>query len=317
MPLQFGRSGFIRTGEESSYGSASSSKTVFSRINSASLQAVQERERKTFLSHSSAAFQAGHFDVFNVVGGSVELPLFYGGSGIFLKAACGSVTDASTGGSPAEKHQYIPSATLPSLTIDLQRGTGSVEEFLGCMISSLTISGSAGEEIMMSFDIIAQSAAARNTAITPSFGTGKQMFHYENDSNRLAWNSGNFNVKSFDFSVDNKLDRRNVLGSKQTLQPAISDVREVQLTVTLEMLGNDLYTAMLAGTASDLSMKFDRTDASFEIILRNAYIVDYSDPVNTFGPLERTLTFVGESDSTDEAFELIIENGEASGISNN
>ena len=84
MPLEFGRSGFIRSGEESSYGSSSGSKTVFSRINSASLQSVQERERKTFLSHSSAAFQAGHFDVFNVVGGSLEMPLFYGGSGLFL-----------------------------------------------------------------------------------------------------------------------------------------------------------------------------------------------------------------------------------------
>ena len=317
MPLEFGRSGFIRSGEESSYGSSSGSKTVFSRINSASLQSVQERERKTFLSHSSAAFQAGHFDVFNVVGGSLEMPLFYGGSGLFLKAACGTVTDSSTGGSPAEKHQYIPTSTLPSLSIDLQRGTGSVEEFVGCMISTLTISGAAGEEILMSMDIISQHAVARTTAITPSFGTGHQIFHFENDSNKLAWNSSNYAVKNFEFSLDNKLDRRNVLGSKQTLQPAIADVREVRLTVTLEMEGNDLYNAMLNGTASDLSMKFDRTDASFEIILRNAYIVDYSDNVNSFGPLERTLTFVGEADSSDEAFELIIENGEASGISNN
>ena len=317
MPLEFGRSGFIRSGEESSYGSSSGSKTVFSRINSGSLQSVQERERKTFLSHSSAAFQAGHFDVFNVVGGSIEMPLFYGGSGLFLKAACGTVTDSSTGGSPAEKHQYIPTATLPSLTIDFQRGTGSLEEFLGCMISTLTISGAAGEEVMMNLDILAQSASAREAKISSSFGTGHQIFHFENDSNKLAWNSANYAVKNFEFTLDNKLDRRNVLGSKQTLEPAISDVREVRLTVTLEMEGNDLYNAMLAGTASDLSLKFDRTDASFEIILRNAYIVDYSDNVNSFGPLERSLTFVGESDASDEAFELIIENGEASGISNN
>mgnify|MGYP003143157231 FL=1 len=317
MPLEFGRSGFIRTGEESTYGTASGSKTVFSRINSSSLQSTQERERKTFLSQSAAAFSAGHFDVFTVVGGSIELPLFYGGSGIYLKAACGSLTDTSTGGSPAEKHQYIPSATLPSLTIDLIRGTGSLEEFKGCMISQMTISGAAGEEIMMSLDVVAQSASAREAKVSSSFGTGQQIFHYENDSNRLAWNAGNFNVKNFEFSLDNKLDRRNVLGSKLTLEPAISDVREVRLTVTLEMMGNDLYNAMLAGTASDLSMKFDRTDASFEIILRNAYIVDYSDNVSSFGPLERTLTFVGEADSTDEAFELIIHNAEASGISNN
>tara|TARA_R100000734_G_C3296957_1_gene88023 strand:+ start:35 stop:988 length:954 start_codon:yes stop_codon:yes gene_type:complete len=317
MPLEFGRSGFIRCGEESSYGSASGSKTVFSRINSATLQSTQERERKTFLSQSSAAFSVGHFDVFTVVGGSIELPLFYSGSGIYLKAACGTLTDTSTGGSPAEQHQYIPSANLPSLTIDLQRGTGSLEQFSGCMISTLTISGAAGEEIMMSLDIVAQSATAREASISPSFGTGKQIFHFENDSNKLAYNGSNYAVKNFEFSLDNKLDRRNVLGSKQTLEPAISDVREVTLSVTLEMEDDTLYNAMLAGTVSDVSMKFVRADAELEILLRNCYITEYSDNVNSFGPLERSLVFVGEADSSDEAFEIIIKNAEASGISNN
>lgn len=316
MPLQFGRSGFLKSGEESTYGSASGSKTVFSRIVSASLQSVQERERKTYLSQSAAAFQNGHFDVFTVVGGTIDLPLFYSGSGIFLKAACGSVTSTSTGGSPAEQHQYIPDSSLGSLTIDLQRGTGSSEEFLGCMISSLTISGAAGEEIMMSLDIIAQSASARAGGISASYGTGKQVFHYENDSNKLHWNSTAFPCRSFEFRLDNKLERRNLLGSKTTLQPAISDVREVTVTATLEMEDNALYNAQLAGTVSDLSIKFVRSDANLDILLRNAYIIDYSDAVNNFGALERTLTFVGEADATDEAFEIIIQNGQASGISN-
>ena len=124
-------------------------------------------------------------------------------------------------------------------------------------------------------------------------------------------------MKSFEFNLDNKLDRRNLLGSKQTLQPVISDVREVSLSVTLEMEDDALYNAMLAGTTSDVSIKFVRSDADCEILLRNCYISEYSDPVSTFGPLERTVTFVGESDSSDEAFEIIIKNAEASGISNN
>lgn len=314
MPLEFGRGAFIKIGEESTYGTIAGSMSVDNRIISASFQKTQEKERKTHLSQSgSGGFQNGHFEAFLNVGGSIDLPLLYEGSGILLKAAVGNAT--SSGAGPYE-HLYVPSAdgSVPSLSIGLQRGTGSKEVFLGCKVSTMTISGSAGEEITASFDIIAQDANSRAAAYTSSFGSGKQMFHFE--CGELNYNSATYKMKSFEFTLDNKLERRNLLGSKKSLEPVVSDVKDVTLSVTLEMEDNNLFDAYIAGTQSDVVFTLTNSTDSCEITIRNCYITDYTDDINTFGPIERTMVFVGESDASDEAIQIKITNNQASAIAN-
>ena len=72
--LQFGRGGFIKIGEESTYGTIAGAMGVNNRIISTSFQKTQEKERKTHLSQSGAGgFQNGHFESFLVVGGSIYL----------------------------------------------------------------------------------------------------------------------------------------------------------------------------------------------------------------------------------------------------
>lgn len=318
--LQFGRGGFIKVGEESTYGTIASAMDVNNRIISASFQKTQEKERKTHLSQSGAGgFQNGHFEAFLTVGGSIDLPLLYEGSGILLKAALGAVTTTDLGVSedPRYQHDYEPATDggLPSLSIGLQRGTGSYEVFKGCKVSTLSISGTAGEEITSSVEVLAQDANSRGTATTSNFGSGKQMFHYE--CGDLNYNSVDYKMKSFEFTLDNKLERRNVLGDKKTLEPITNDIREVTLTVTLELGDNLLYTAYLDGTQQDA--KFTLTngeDDTCEILIRNCYITDYSDDINTFGALERTMTFVGEGDGSDEPVRIRITNNQSSGIAN-
>ena len=318
MALQFGRGAFIKLGEESTYGTIAGAMGVDNRIISASFQKTQEKERKTHLSQSGGGgFQNGHFEAFLNCGGSIDLPLLYEGTGMLIKAAVGNAT--TTGAGPYE-HSYIPTAdgTVPSLSIALQRGTGitnSKEIFLGCKVSSMSISGSAGEEITASFDIIAQDSQARAAALTSSFGSGKQMFHYE--CGNLSYSGNNFPMKSFEFTLDNKLERRNVLGDKKTLEPVVSDVKDVTLSVTLEMEDNLLFDNYIAGTQSDVVFTMTNSDGdACEITIRNAYVTDYDDSVNTFGPLERTMTFVGESDAVDEAILIKITNQQSSAVAN-
>lgn len=315
MPLEFGRGAFIKIGEESTYGTIAGAMGVDNRIISASFQKTQEKERKTHLSQSgSGGFQNGHFDAFLNVGGTIDLPLLYEGSGMLIKAAVGNAT---TSGSGPYEHLYIPSTdgSVPSLSIGLQRGTGSKEIFLGCKVSSMTISGSAGEEITASFDIIAQDAQARAAAYTSSFGSGRQMFHFE--CGTLSYNSATYAMKSFEFTLDNKLERRNVLGDKKTLEPVVSDVKDVTLSVTLEMEDNNLFDAYIAGTQSDVVFTLTNSDGdACEITIRNCYIIDYDDSINTFGPIERTMVFVGESDAVDEAIQIKITNQQSSAVAN-
>ena len=236
---------------------------------------------------------------------------------MLIKAAVGNAT--TSGGGPTYEHLYIPTAdgTVPSLSIALQRGTGisnSKEIFLGCKVASMNISGSAGEEITASFEIIAQDSQSRAAALTSSFGSGKQMFHFE--CGNLSYSGNNFAMKSFEFTLDNKLERRNVLGDKKTLEPVVSDVKDVTLSVTLEMEDNLLFDNFIAGTQSDAVFTLTNGTDICEITIRNAYVVDYDDAINTFGPIERTMTFVGESDAVDEAIQIKITNQQSSAVAN-
>lgn len=320
MPLEFGRGAFIKLGEEATYGTIAASMPVDNRIISASFQKTQEKERKTHLSQSGAGgFQNGHFDAFLNVGGSIDLPLLYEGTGMLLKAAIGAVTTTDLGASedPRYQHDYEPSSDgeLPSLSIGLQRGTGSKEIFLGCKVATMGISATAGEEVTASFEVIAQNADARAAAYTSSFGSGRQIFHFE--SGDLSYNSATYKMKSFELSLDNKLERRNVLGDKKTLEPITNDVKDITLSVTLEMQDNVLYTAYLDGTQSDVEFTFTNSDGDLcNVLIRNCYITDYDDSVNTFGALERTMTFVGEGDASNEPIRIRITNNQSSGVAN-
>lgn len=313
MALQFGRSAFIKYEQESTYGTAVTP-SISNRVTSVSLSRSQERERTTHLSQSDAAFAVATFDAFEQAGGSVEMPLFYKGMGMLFKAAIGG-TPATTGGGPYT-HAFEPTTVLPSMTMSFQRGTGSVETFEGVMVTSMTISCEAGAEASASFEFIAETASARTTAITPSFGDGAQVFHHQ--AGTLDFNGVNYTVRSFEFTVDNKLERVNNLGSKLTGQPQISDVREVTITATLDLSDNNLYNAQLAGTQSDVSLTFTAGGDSMTFLLRNAKIMDYSDDVTSFGRIERTVTFFGLADvgAAETAFKLTMVNDNANATSN-
>ena len=313
MALQFGRSAFIKYEQESTYGTAVTP-TISNRVTSVSLGRSQERERTTHLSQSDAAFAVATFDAFEQAGGSIEMPLFYKGMGQLFKAAIGG-TPVTTGSGPYT-HAFEPTTVLPSLTMSFQRGTGSVETFEGVMVTSMTISCEAGAEASASFEVIAETASARTTAITPSFGDGAQVFHHQ--AGTMDFDGSSYTVRSFEFTIDNKLERVNNLGSKLTGQPQISDVREVTITATLDLSDNDLYNAQLSGVQSDVTLTFTAGADSMTFLLRNAKIIDYSDDVTSFGRIERTVSFMGLADVAvpETAFKFTMVNDAANPTSN-
>ena len=134
----------------------------------------------------------------------------------------------------------------------------------------------------------------------------------------MDFDGSNYTVRSFEFTIDNKLERVNNLGSKLTGQPQISDVREVTITATLDLSDNDLYNAQLSGVQSDVSLTFTAGADSMTFLLRNAKITDYSDDVTSFGRVERTVTFFGLADVSvpETAFKFTMVNDNANPTSN-
>lgn len=312
MAILFGRNTFLKLAPESSYGVTGSYKTNAVRVIDVSLQTTQQRDRSNHLSSSDGAIAQSTFDQFRESGGSLTVPLYYEGSTLLLKALIGNITTTSSGSDYV--HRLKSNTTsLDSFTVALQRGsdtTGGQEVFTGCMINSGTISITAGEEASLSLDIIAKDSAARASGLTPTYNTTqKRVQHYETSVD-LTFNGQTYKVRSFEMTIENSLERRNVLGSKLTESPDVTDFRSVVVSVELDAQNNNLYNAMLAGTESSLVIKFDETGSTnyMEFTLNNSIITDYSDPISTVGRLSQSVTFTALAGASTEALKLEIQN---------
>lgn len=316
MPVYLGRGSFIAIGTEATWASAVAT-PVNLRIISETMQRNQERSQKTHLSTSLGAFSLGSFDGMEIAGGSVDLPILYDGTGMLLKAALG---DISTSGTGPYAHIYQPAtdASLPSLTLVVQRGTGTKEQFLGCKVSTMSISCEAGSEMTASFEFIGKTANSRAAGITPTFGSGAQVFHFE--AGTLEYNGVSYNIRSFTLNLDNKVERRDLLGSKQTAEPAITDIREVTMDVTADWEDDNLYNAQIAGTVSDATITFTASSGGgilLKIDLNRAQLTAYEDNINSVGRIERSMTFQGFATSGgDPALRIEITNNDSTGIGN-
>ena len=132
----------------------------------------------------------------------------------------------------------------------------------------------------------------------------------------LTFNGVTYDIRSMEISVDNKLERRNVLGSKLTLSPDVTDYREMTMTVEMDLEDNLLYTAFLAGTESSVETVFTQTSGTnlIAFAFRNAIITDYSDPISTVGRLTRSVTFTALAPASAGAFKIEIQNASSSSI---
>ena len=317
MALQFGRNAFLNISDtaESTYGDGGSSFTIYNRIFSCTLKKVEERVQTAKLTTTDGGFARGQFKVSTQVSGTIEIPLQYEGVGIWLKNALGSATTYTSTGSAPYEHTYKADTTdLPTFGIKFQRGSGDMEYFKGMMISSMTLSVTAGEEAKLSCDMIGQDSAARAGSITATYGDGEQAYHYP--AVQFNFNSVNYDLYSFELTIDNKLEERRTLGSTLTASPDVNDIREVTITVTCGLDDNNLYNAQLAGTTSNCTLTFTDGADSIAITLYNAVVMDYSDEVTTAGRLERTATFKGFSSAANEAVEIKITNQDSSAVGN-
>jgi len=320
MGILFAQNSFLRIGEEATWGTAQTTTTEDVKLISGTIQVTQERERRTHLSVPASGVLSGTFEGFRQAGGTIEIPAFYDGIGMLIKAALGDLS--STGASDPYTHTYTPAADQPSLTIDFQRGTNlanSMERFTGMKVSTMTISAEAGSEMTCSFDLIGKDGATRTTNIVPSFPAYDQVYHYEAGSLTLggSLSVASLDIRSFELSMDNKLDRRNLLGSKLTGEPVATDVREVTMSITCDVTDNSLYNDSLDGNAGDVSITFTRAADSnhhFKISLDDATIEDYNDNITAFGRVERTFTIRGYASSSDAGLTIEIKNASANGI---
>ena len=305
-----GRSGAIGIAVETTYGTAVS-RTNWRPVISSGLQRSPSVVPRTDL-HAGGPTRRSKFTEREEAGGDVSLLATYDNIGMLLKAALGAV---STSGSGPYTHVYTLADTLPSLTIENIRGTATNSEvFEGVKVSSMGLECSAGTEMVMSLGFIAETAAARASAGTPSYSATENVaLHHQ--AGQLTFNSVAYDIASFNLTLSTGIDRRDLLGSKLTKEPLRTGYAEISLSVTLEA-ADALYTAVLAETESDTTITWTKGASSIAFEVQNAYIESASDPISDAGIVTQDVTLKGLSDGTNHGLKITVINGNSSGTAN-
>tara|TARA_Y100000401_G_scaffold116630_1_gene122894 strand:- start:2190 stop:3143 length:954 start_codon:yes stop_codon:yes gene_type:complete len=317
MAVYLGRNSQIVVGEESTWGTAASLTNARPVSSGTLARQVSIVPRPDLLSDSGSAMRRGHYQSEESMTGSFEIAATYENVGMFLKHAMGTL--ATTGSGDPYTHTYTLAADLPTgLTMEFIRGTsGKSEKFEGCKLNNMTMSVSAGECMMMSFDVMGQTGQARATASSPSLGSAENLVHHHH-AGQFTFNSVAYDLRSMTITVNNSLTNRQLLGSVLTHEPVRSDFMSVECSFELEA-ADTLYAAMVANTQSDATITFTHptvSNRSMAITLQNMYLTAADDGISDAGIVSISCTGVCESDGTDEGFKVVIQNGDSTGIGN-
>ena len=314
VTVYMGRSAWVGAGEESVWGTAVSRTHYFRVISTALRRKVNKVGRPHLAQGTASGMRRSHFTQSDNVEGDIEMEMAYEGFGLWLKHALMG-TPATTGPvSSIYTHTYKLAQTVtPGLTIEQAFGiaddsTVRSEIFEGCSINSLRVRVAAGEVARLGVSIIGETSATRASAGSPTHTTNDvPMLH--NQAGAMTFNSVSYTVKSMEITLENNLSRRMLLGSTNTKQPMRGDFAMVKMKVALELSDDNLITATTADTQGDVACTFTGLASRTSTwTVSNAFITDYSDPVNNAGIIERTVEFTGESNGTNEGLQFAIAN---------
>lgn len=301
-----GRGSALGFGEESApnWGTAVARTNWRPAISSNLLRTIERVPRPNLRTGAAGAMRRGHYTSADNAGGTFSVEATYENVGMLLKHLMGGV--GTTGGGPTYTHTYTLGTLPEGLTIENIRGTGTAEVFEGCRINTGTIAVSAGGVMTLDMDVIAETSAARTSAGTPTYGSGDSPILHSH-AGQFGFDGQNYDLVDMSITVNNALARRQHLGSAVTKQPLRSDFQSVEMTCQIEV--DDLmYAAFLADTQGDATITFTSGSQSCAFTLHNAYLTGASDPVTSAGIISQSLTFVGESDGTDEGLAIAMTN---------
>ena len=321
LPLH-GRGATVGAAQETTYGLAVSPRTNWRQtVTSSAYRKVTRAYRPGLVGATSAYANRATVSGTTECGGSFEHVLTYEGMGLMLYHALG---DQVTTGSGPYVHSYTVGDLPIGLTLEfIESGdSGSVAQVAeGCKLSRMSLRWNApGEVARASFDFIAEDiaayAAASSGGSAPAYGAGGlDMIGHQLGA--LSWNGNNYDLVSLEMIIDNRLTRRNKLGSRLTKEPTRSDFCQVTWRAEVEWENNNAHTDFRAEVQGDVAVTSTGTgNHAATFTLQNAQLWDAPKPVDGPGPGRQRLEWRGLSDGTDEGFKIAITNDDSSGIAN-
>jgi hypothetical protein len=313
----------VGIGQETAYGTAVS-RTNWLRVVSWGLKRTINRVARPHLGTNGATSmnRRQHYTESDEAGGTLEFLMAYDDSTIMMMIhGLGAVQTAGSG-------PYTHTVTLAAFpyTVDTNKvaltlegllgNSGEAEVFEGCLATRTEISLSVGGVMTCRQEFIAETSGGQAAAGSPTFSSnGEEILHSHGGS--ITFNSTVDDITEFSVVVDQKLSRRQKLGSTLTQKPQPSDFIEVTGRFVVEYHDDDRHDEFIAGTQGDATITLTGSgNNQLAISIQNMYITDVSESVNTAGAIVQTVEFRAESDGTDEGLELVFTNDNATATAN-
>lgn len=320
MATRLGRQLAIGFGAEGTWGTAVS-RTVWHRGVSSTLQRRQSKVRlPRLVASSGSSNRAKHFIEREDVSGDIVLEVPFEGFGLILKNILGAA--ATTGPSGGlYTHTYTLAHALPTgLTIEVVRGidseagTSESEVFEGCLISKAVFRLSAGGVMLVTLSIIGQTASGRSSAGSPSYSSN-DLPAIHHTGGQLTWNSAARYMKSIELTIDNKLTRRDFIGSTLTQRPVKSDFMDIRCALSFEWEAETYYEGMHADTEADATVTFSGAGSrTFGVTLHNGYVDTCDSPISGPGVIDESVVLIGQTDGTDQGVSIVVVNTQSSAV---
>ena len=310
--IYHGRGAVIGLGEESTRGTAVSRTNWRPLISTDLTRTIEKVPRPSLRVGAAGAMRRAFYVQQDLAGGAFSLECTYENVGLLIKHIMGTV--ATTGSGPYT-HTYTFADDVPTgLTIENVRGTGTSEVFEGCRVNTATLAVSAGGVMTMDCEVIAETSAARGSAGSASFGSGDTPVLHSH-ATTLSFNGATYDLIDMSLTVNNALAVRQHLGSAVTAKPLRSDFQSIEMSVTVEV-EDQLYADFISDVESNATLSFVNGFREFNVELHNAYLSAASDPISDANVVRQSLTFIAQSDGTNEGLKLTVKNDNSSATAN-
>ena len=132
----------------------------------------------------------------------------------------------------------------------------------------------------------------------------------------MSFNSATYTtLHDLDIELDHGLIDRLRLGSLLAAEPA-QGTATCKGKITLDYEADALYTALVAGTQSDLAITFTSAALTWTFTLQNAYIEDVQESVQGHDLIRQTVAFRGIGDGTDHGLKVTVGNTQSTATAN-
>ena len=312
MPLGYsGRGTGVGMVKETTWGTAVA-RTDWMELVSESMRRTVARPFRPHLVGGSSFVQRDVYDAGDDYGGDMEFEAVYNAIcfGHAIYAAFGSVTTTGPAGTEYA-HTATLGTTLPSFTIETLKGNGTAEVGEGMKCSRFVLSMAPRDVMRVRTSWIGETSGGRASQGTPTYTSSpRPVLHSQAPSTGVTWNGTNYaKITSFELTLDNRLERRNYLGSALTTEPDFGGFRDVTLRLGLHWDGDTLWSGLTAGTSSDFTFNIAGSgDDDLEITGYNAIVEDVSDPISGPGVVTQNVTLRCRADSSDQGLKIILKN---------